>query len=320
MNEARYREAERRLWSSHGVTPIERRIHLARNRVTVRIQEVGDGPPVVFVHGANTSGVSWASLTARLAAFRCIVVDRPGTGLSDALSDRLDARRMASFADTFVADVFDALGLHSGDVVATSLGGYIALRSAAAFPDRVRRMVQFSWPVGAPIAWLPSFMRVMSVPGVGRAIASIPPSDRTVRTTFRRIGHGPSLDAGRITKEDIAAYLALLRDTDTMRNELGPARVFVSARRGLNRMLLPDATLALVTAPTLFLWGENDPFGGPQTARDLVKRLPNATLEILPGAGHAPWLDDVDGCAASVAGFLASIPRARDRTVGVDIA
>jgi len=58
--------------------------------------------------------------------------------------------------------------------------------------------------------------------------------------------------------------------------------------------------LADVSAPTHFTWGEHDPFGGPETARQLVDLLPNASLEIVPAAGHAPWLDELDRCAASV--------------------
>jgi pimeloyl-ACP methyl ester carboxylesterase len=165
-------------------------------------------------------------------------------------------------------------------------------------------MVQFSWPVGAPIDWLPWFMRVMAIPGIGRLIAAMPVSERTVRMTFRRIGHGVSLDAGGITREDLDAYLAMLRYTDTMRNELGSSRVFVSPVRGLRRMLLPADLLAKVRTPTHFIWGEHDPFGSPKTGRDLVALLPNATLEVVQGAGHAPWLDDLDHCVVAVRSHL----------------
>jgi hypothetical protein len=47
MNEGRYREAERRLWASVGVTPTERRARLERTGLTVRAQEVGQGPAAV---------------------------------------------------------------------------------------------------------------------------------------------------------------------------------------------------------------------------------------------------------------------------------
>ena len=155
MNEAAYRAAEQRLWRSLGVDPVERWIHLARNDVDVRIQELGTGHPALFLHGANTSGASWGSLAARLTGSRCLVLDRPGTGLSKPLARRIDACSLTEIADTLVADILDALELPTAHLVATSLGGYVALRAAAASPDRVDRMVQFSWPVGAPVPHLP---------------------------------------------------------------------------------------------------------------------------------------------------------------------
>lgn len=39
-------------------------------------------------------------------------------------------------------------------------------------------------------------------------------------------------------------------------------------------------------------------------ARQLVARMPNAELELLPGAGHAPWLDDLDRCVTGTSRFL----------------
>ena len=58
------------------------RVQLDRTGVTVRVQEVGTGPPVVFVHGGSNGGASWARWSRRLDGFRCVVLDRPGCGLS----------------------------------------------------------------------------------------------------------------------------------------------------------------------------------------------------------------------------------------------
>ena len=304
MDPERYRIAEQALWSALSLAPTERMLALERTRATVRVQIVGEGPPVVFLHGANTSGSSWATLAAGLDGFRRIVVDRPGTGLSPAPPTAIDERTLEAFADGFTVDLLDALHLDRASLVATSFGGYLALRGAAAVPERIERMVQFSWPAGAPTGGLPWFMRLSSVPGLGRLMASLPATERTVRMTFRRIGHGPSLDDGRITSLDVSTYLALLRHTDTMRNELAMGRALISPRRGLTGVRLDDAVLARVTTPTLFVWGGRDPFGGAETARDVVRRMPNATLELLPAAGHAPWLDDLDACVRATATFL----------------
>lgn len=304
MNERAYRAAEGRLWRSLGVTPVERWVHLERNEVDVRVQEVGEGPPVLFIHGASTSGASWASLATKLTGFRCLFLDRPGTGLSKPLPRRIDASSLPEVADTLVPDVLDALDLPSSHVVAASFGGYIALRAAAAAPERIDRMVHLSWPMGAPTGRLPLSLRLMAIPGMSRAMASMPAHRRSVRLLFRGLGHGPKLDDGRISAADLDCYLALLRHTDTMRNEFAPARALISLRRGLERMYLSDEVLSAVTCPTLFVWGGRDPFGGPETARALVARIRGAELELIPDAGHTPWLDDLERSTAAVTSFL----------------
>jgi 2-hydroxy-6-oxonona-2,4-dienedioate hydrolase len=303
MDELAYRAAEERLWTSLGVRPVERWLHLERNDVDVRVQEIGEGPPVLFIHGASTSGASWATLVARFRGYRCIVLDRPGTGLSKPITRRIDATTLPEIADTLVADVLDALDLPSTNLVAASFGGYIALRAAAALPERIDRMVHLSWPLGAPTR-LPLSLRLMALPGVSRLMTSMPANQRSMRVLFRGLGHGPKLDDGRITAEDLDCFLALLRHTDTRRNEFAPARALISPLRGLERLYLADDILSAVACPTLFVWGARDPFGGEATARALVARIPGAQLELVPDAGHTPWLDDMDICVRTVTDFL----------------
>jgi 2-hydroxy-6-oxonona-2,4-dienedioate hydrolase len=204
-------------------------------------------------------------------------------------------------------DLLDALGLDRAHLVATSFGGYIALRTAAAHPDRIGHIVEFGWTVGAPIASVPLLMRVANVPIVGRLMAAVPPNERAVRALLRRIGLRQALASGRFPPEAVGCYLALLRDTNTMRNEvlMGPRLVFLF--RGLNeRLLLPADLLAKIHTPVYFLWGEQDPFGDPDIARHFVEQLPDAELELLPGAGHAVWIDDPDHAAATTRRFFGS--------------
>lgn len=304
MNELAYRAAERRLWRSIGAHPTERIIHLDRIGVDVRLQEIGSGPPVLFIHGIATSGVSWAALAARASGFRCLILDRPGTGLSQPLTRAIDPAALAELSDILVADVLDALGLRSAHVVASSLGGYVALRSAAATPERVERMVQFSWPVGAPTRSLPVLLRALSLPGFRNLFERLPRTERSIRILFERMGHGEKLLDGRISQLELDCYLALMLHTDTMRNELTPVPALMSPFRGLERLHLDDDVLSRVVCPTLFVWGARDPFGGEAVARALVDRLPNAELDLMPQAGHSPWLDDMDACVARMSSHL----------------
>jgi pimeloyl-ACP methyl ester carboxylesterase len=67
--------------------------------------------------------------------FRCLMLDRPGAGLSGPLPKAFeDVDSLAAFSDAFIIDVLDGLELDSAHVVATSYGGYAALR-ATAYPD-----------------------------------------------------------------------------------------------------------------------------------------------------------------------------------------
>lgn len=305
MDETRYREAERRLWKSAGATPTEQRVHLKRHDVTVRIQEIGDGPPVLFLHAAISGGAQWITLAGRLQGFRCMLLDRPGCGLSDALLNVPDLGGLPGFADELVVDVMDTLGLQSAHLVSASFGGYFALRAASAHPERIDRIVQFGYATGSPTDQRLAAGRLMSLPGVWRLLRVLMPHERVVREMFGRIGHRESIKTGRITQEVIDGYVALLRHTDTIRNEMGMGRAFYTVR-GINRLVLRDDLLARITSPFFYVWGENEPSGGVDTARYLVDRMPNAQLEVLPGAGHGSWLDDLDYAAKATSGFLSS--------------
>lgn len=178
------------------------------------------------------------------------------------------------------------------------------MRAAANYPDRIDRIVNFGWTVGAPLGRLPMLMRVASVPAVARIMTKLPVNERVVRAMFRRIGLRQALETGRVEQEAIESYLALLRDTDTMRNELAISRC-VMTFKGLDpRIELPHDMLATIETPIYFLWGEEDPFGGSEVARKFVKHILNAELEILPGAGHAVWMDDPDYAARVTRTFL----------------
>jgi pimeloyl-ACP methyl ester carboxylesterase len=306
MDEHRFRTAEARLWASVGVTPTERRVTLPGPAGTVRLQEIGDGPTVLFVHGGANAGSSWAPLVARLPGFQCVMLDRPGCGLSDRIDPPLaDITAIESFADAMIPNVLDALELARAHVVSTSFGGYFALRAAAAHPDRIDRMVEFGWTIGAPIDTVPLPMRVTSIPALGRLMARVPPTERAVRMMLRQIGLGAALASGRFTQEAVDWYLALLRDTPTLRNELASTPRVIRPVHGMDeRVLLAPTLLAAVRAPIRFVWGDDDPNGGAECARRFVAQLPHAELDLRPGVGHAPWMDDPEYAAGATREFL----------------
>lgn len=302
----RYRQSEKQLWDSVGLRPLERRVRLHTGEM-VRVQETGSGPPVLLVHGAANAGTSWMSLMAKLPDFRCIALDRPGCGLSDPIvgGPLRDIDAIESYADGLLTDVLDALELPSAAVLATSYGGYFAVRGAAANPTRVDRIVEYSWLLGAPMDKVAMSMRLSALPGMRAMTAKMPITRTMVKALLRQIGLKRALETGAFTDEMIDWFLSVQRDTETMANDLRSSPKIVTPVRGLNeRILHTDELLARVKMPTLFLWGDEDPNGGEYVARQFAARLPNAQLEVIPRAGHAPWIDELDFCADRTRAFL----------------
>lgn len=291
MGEAQFRTAEKALWDSVGVDhPKEHFIDLKRIGTRVRVQEAGQGEAVLFIHGGPNSGSTWAQLVAEMDGFRCLILDRPGTGLSDDYS--LAKQDHAIYTSSLVADVLDALDIERSHVVASSFGGYCALLSAVATPERFDRMVQMAAPALLPEQPLPQFMKAIMLPGVRKVIAALPPSRRSQESIMRQLGHGASIDAGKLSKAHETWYLALTQHTNTMRNEFDMI-YGIKAKGGFDQSLaIGGDVLSEVVVPTHYLWGADDTFGDESVARWVVETMPHASLEMIPNSGHLPWIDD----------------------------
>jgi 2-hydroxy-6-oxonona-2,4-dienedioate hydrolase len=301
-----YLEAERRLWNHVGASPTDRWVTLASGG-RVRVQVVGDGDPFVLLHGGSIAGSSWATLAAALHGVRCILVDRPGCGLSDPIvgGPLRDLASVQQYADRFLADLLDALEIQSAAIGATSYGGFFAFRGAAAAPDRVTKLVEYSWLVGAPNEGTPLTARMQAVPGMKSLMARMPMSRSMVRSALRQFGLGRAIDSGTFDDHMLDWAHSLLRHTDTLANDTRSTPDVFTPIRGQNLgVLLTDELLAKLTMPVLFLWGEDDPNGGARVARAFAPRLPNAELVVIPCAEHAPWLDDLTTCVTRTHAFL----------------
>lgn len=297
--------AERSLWSQYGITPVERRLRLRAGN-EVRCQEVGAGPPVVFVHGAAVAGSSWVLLADALRdAFRCILIDRPGCGLSDPVPNGplRDPTEFQQLADELVPDVLDSLELDSAAIACTSMGGFFGFRAAIAHPERISRIVEYSWPMGTPMRKVPVMMRLGSPAPMKSLMVRMPISARSVRLMLQQVGLRRAIESGTFDNEMIAWTLAVLKHTDTLRSETDN-NTFITLRGANPDMLFTDAELRRVDMPVLLLWGDEDPNGGAAEAEAFAARLPDATLELVERAGHAPWIDELDFCVAKTREFL----------------
>ncbi len=298
----RYREAEARYWRRHGVAPEEIFLHLASLGTKVRIQEAGEGPPVLFVHGGPNAGTTWAPLVGGLQeAFRCLVLDRPGCGLSEPVD--LSDRDLRAYGSVLLRSVLDGLGLERVAVVGSSLGGALTLFFAAAHPNRVSRMVLEGCPAFLEGMRVPTFMRLLAFGPLGRWIARQEATPERSRDLLRQIGHGKSLDRGGL--EDLLEwYLSLMNDTPTMAHEVRLIQQNVRWWGVPKARTYGSRFLKGISPPTLLLWGEADPFGGVDRAQFAAAALPQATLISFPDQGHLPWLDDPATHARAIRTFL----------------
>ncbi|MGH9176043.1 MAG: alpha/beta fold hydrolase, partial [Vicinamibacterales bacterium] len=87
----------------------------------VHVIELGDGPPLVLLHGTGASGLPFVPLLERLDGVRAIAVDRPGFGLSDAVN--LPRERYREAVVEWLNRLLDALGLETTALAGSSAGG-----------------------------------------------------------------------------------------------------------------------------------------------------------------------------------------------------
>jgi pimeloyl-ACP methyl ester carboxylesterase len=300
----RYREAERSLWHHYGLEPNQRFVEVSSPAVRLRVVEVGSGPPVLFIPGTAGTGPYWGSLVRALGGYRCLMVDRPGWGLSAPL-DYTGIDYGTVVAD-LLRGLLDTLEIETADVVGSSIGDLWALRLASRRPARVGRVVLLG---GGPIvadSGIPGIIRLIASP-IGAIMLWLPPKPARVKALMRRAGHGASLDAGLIPDEYVRWRVAFERETDSMRNERAMVRSIVSWRTGLRTgIAFEDAELAAIQQPTLLVFGTADPVGTVATWRQVVDRLPRGALQLVDGAGHVPWLDDPTSVAGHISRFLAT--------------
>jgi pimeloyl-ACP methyl ester carboxylesterase len=300
----RYRQAERSLWSHYGLEPTERFVELSSPAVKLRVVEVGSGPAVLFVPGTAGTGPYWGALVRELKGFRCLLLDRPGWGLSTPL-DYSSVEYSSAVAD-ILRGALDVLEIDRADVAGASIGNLWALRLASRHPARIGRVVLLG---GGPIvaeSGAPGIIRLIASP-IGAIMVRLPQKPGRVRAFMRQAGHAASLDTGRIPEEYIRWRVAFERETNSMRNERDMVRTIVSWRTGLPPGLtFEDTELAAIQQPTLLVYGTADPVGTVETWRRVADLLPRGELQLVDGAGHIPWLDNARGVADHIGRFLAA--------------
>ncbi len=260
--------------------------------------EVGDGPPVVLVHGLNGFKEGWGPLPDALAAagMRAVMPDLPGSGASPRLR-RTDPEGMARAVGALV----DRLG--TARLVAHSLGAQIALMVAARRPDAVPRLALLSpWVVPRPLRLPPrSVADLLRLPLVGRPLAMLAIAHMRRDPARRRAAFASAVaDPARLTRDPaMDALLGAAADRLATADLRAMAGWAASAIAHDVRPLVPG-----VSAPTLVVSGARDRVTRPAGAAWLAGALPAGSLLALDEVGHFPHLEAADRVVPAVVGHL----------------
>jgi pimeloyl-ACP methyl ester carboxylesterase len=278
-----------------------RHVHTRREQ-RVHIVEAGEGPPALFLHGTNTSSLSFVTLLGDLEEVRAIAVDRPGRGLSDP-APSVARSRLRGAAVEFIDDVLTALTLDAVTLVGQSGGGIWALWYAMARPERVRSLVLLGSVPLLPGTRCPAPLRLMATPGLGALLARLAkPTRRSLVRLLSSVGEAETIVR---YPELIDALVVGGNDPVAVAADLAELRAVIQPLGFRRSMRLQPADLQAMRVPTLLIWGDHDPVGSVDVAQVAARLIPNARLEVLP-AGHVPQLGHPERVAALVSGFVRS--------------
>src|SRR5579872_2956633 len=243
----------------------------------------GAGPLVLLLHGFPEFWYSWRfQLPALARRFRVVAPDLRGYNLSDKPASGYDIATLS--AD--VRGLIEALGERQADVVGHDWGGALAWVTAIRAPDVVRRLVVLNAPHPAAMrrelrnprqAWRSAYMGFFQMRGLAER-AMERDDYAMVRRTLRAADHGRAW----LTDEDIARYVAAI-------TRPGALAAALEYYRQLPRDWNALSPLRVITAPTLVLWGELDPYLDVGLLDGLDRWVRELTVRRFPTAGH--WLN-----------------------------
>jgi pimeloyl-ACP methyl ester carboxylesterase len=298
------RTAERQLFDCYRLAPTTYDFILPGHAVRVRVNEFGSGDPVLIVPGNTGDGFPFAPLLAELRGRRVLLLNRPGGGLSEGMDHRaVDFHRFAM--DTIDATL-DHFGLGRVAIIGHSIGGHWSQWYAMDRPDRVSALALLGVPGNVLTTHPPFTLRLTSVPGLGAWL-----TDRIIPTSIEKslnglafLGHSKETIA-TLPPAMAACYLAFPQLPHYTISAVSLMRKVNRLRGSRPEIRITAEQLARIQAPTTFLWGTHDPFGGIETGRHIASLVHTAEFHAIDGGGHLPWLDDPARCGRIIERFFA---------------
>ena len=237
--------------------------------VEIAYERVGEGPPLVFVHGAGEDGRVWQPQLAALAdEFTVVAWDEPGAGRS---SDVPADFGLTEYANCLAA-LIEALELGPAHVAGISWGGTVVLELYRHHSELVATLILADTYAGWKGSLSEEELRAR-VESVHRMLAA-PAEDFDPTLSDLFVGDPP------------AEFASLLAD---MAADVRPE----SFRVALLVMAEADQSdlLPRIIVPTLLIWGEQDVRSPLSVARQFERAIPDAQLVVIPGAGHVSNLE-----------------------------
>ena len=265
--------------------------HVSVGPWSTRVLESGEGTtPLILMHGTGGHLEAFAKNVRALvgAGYRVIAYDYPGHGWTTTAKSDLEI-------DDYIDHLFglmDALGIERAHLSGESLGGWVAIKFAARYPERVGRLV-LNTPGGT-----------MATPEVMERIRSLSqaaaddPSEERIRVRLEWLMADPK----SVTDELVAIRRGVYSRpgfSDSMRHILCLQDPEVRRRN-----LVTDEELAAITAPTLVIWTSDDPSGPAKAGLDMAERLVIGEFQLIEGAGHWPQWEQQEEFDRRVLEFL----------------
>jgi pimeloyl-ACP methyl ester carboxylesterase len=281
-------------WRSPDLGPA-RTLELGAGR-SIRVHVTGDGPAIVFVHGALVNANLWRKVVPRLDGHTRVTLDMPLGSHLEPMAKDADLTPPA-LAD-LIADSLEALELRDVALVGNDTGGGLSQIAATRRPDRIGALVLTS--CDAFDVFPPRFFRIVLAPA--RIPGAVPVLFGGLRLPALRrlpIAYG-WLANGAIDREASDSYVLPVLTRGAIRRDL---RKLLS---GLDPSYTLDAAVKLAgwDRPALIAWSEKDRFFPTEHAERLAKLIPGARLEWIEGARTFSPEDAPERLATVIRDFL----------------
>ena len=245
----------------------------------------GQGPAVLFLHGAGSNAATWwQQLPAFSADCTCLTMDIRCFGRSTAPLEEFSFEHFLSDA----LAVLDQNGVGTAAVIGQSLGGMIGLRMALRSPERLRAFVSCDSSLAVDHAALLDVLRQRRI------------TQEAVNIENRSLG--PWLL--RNHPERAALYAQINRFNASAHSI--PAADWGAALHALMEPahLLPMADLGRVACPTLFVVGRQDPIVSPGVTQEFASLVRNSQVAVIDDAGHSAYFEQPAAFNETVRAFL----------------